>query len=49
MKNMQEGFNKQINIKNVKPQMIPQTEIKHKEWHQGFKDHIKFANELSFV
>ena len=29
--------------------MIPQAEIKHYERHQRFKDHIKFANEFSFV
>ena len=49
MKNMQKGLYEQINIKNVKPQMIPQAEIKHDERHQSFEDHIKFANKLSFV
>jgi hypothetical protein len=49
MKNVQKGLNKQINIKYVKPQMIPQAEIQHHEWNKGLKNHIEFANELSLV
>ena len=29
--------------------MIPQAEKKKDKWQEGFKNHIKFSNELSFI